>query len=117
MLWYTRWPRKLVALTLSTLIVSGLFATSAHADIVSTELLVSQEQAQQMRDRLSSSLAEAEVIEHLQSHGVDPAQAADRVAALSTAELQVLAEQFDDLPAGGDIALLLVVIILILLLR
>ncbi len=114
---FTRPPRKFVALVLSVFLISGLTAKSAHADIVSTELLVSQEQAQQMRDRLSASLAQADVIERLQSHGVDPIQAANRVAALSTAELQVLAAQFDELPAGGDVTLLLVVIILILLLR
>lgn len=105
--------KLLVALCFSM----GLLVSSAHAGIVTTESLLDQRAVQDTRAQLSLALERADVVEKLQAFGVQPEQAAERVAAMTEQEAQQLAQQFDALPAGGDLTLLLVVIIIILLIR
>lgn len=95
----------------------GLLVSSAHAGIVGTESLLEERATADVRAQLSQALDRADVVERLQALGVQPEQAAQRVAAMTQQEAQQLAQQFDALPAGGDITLLLVVIIIILLIR
>jgi hypothetical protein len=61
-------------------------------------------------------LERTEVRERLQSLGVDPAQARDRVAALSDEEAAQLAARIDALPAGGVDALGVALIVFLVLL-
>jgi len=58
-------------------------------------------------------LARADAARELQALGIDPAAARDRVAALSDEEARALADRINALPAGADLAgiLLLVVIV------
>lgn len=95
----------------------GLMVAPAHAGIVGTESLLDERSSADVRAQLSRALDRADVVERLQALGVQPEQAAQRVAAMTQQEAQQLAQQFDALPAGGDITLLLVVIIIILLIR
>lgn len=95
----------------------GLLVSSAHADIVGTESLLDERATADVRAELSQALDRADVVEKLQAFGIGQEQAAQRVAAMTQREAQQLAQQFEALPAGGDITLLLVVIIIILLIR
>ncbi len=73
-----------------------------------------------VRDQVRALLARDEVSRELRELGIDPAQARDRVEALSDAELAVIAGRLDQLPAGGSAvgaivtALLIVFIILLI---
>jgi hypothetical protein len=56
------------------------------------------------RDTVLQFLGRADVTSQLQSLGVDPAAAKDRVAAMSDQEVQALADKIHSMPAGGDTA-------------
>lgn len=64
--------------------------------------------------RLTAALSRADVRAALERQGVDPAQALDRVAALTDDEADRLARQIEDAPAGGIIGALLVVFFVLL---
>lgn len=69
-------------------------------------------------DAVTEALAREEVQLALKRHGVDPALAAERVAALNDQELMLLAEDLENLPAGqGLLGTLGVVAIVLLILE
>jgi hypothetical protein len=65
--------------------------------------------------RLITLLERKEIAETLESLGVDPQEAARRVAGLTDAEAQAALDRFDALPAGGDSAFGLIVGALVLI--
>lgn len=98
------------------LIVSTLgwgMPTSSMAGIVTTE----EVNASAQREQVLNFLARSDVQARMQSMGVDPAAARDRVAALSDEEVATLSGEIERLPAGGTEvlgALLLVFVILLI---
>ncbi|HHP7236724.1 MAG TPA: PA2779 family protein [Desulfobacterales bacterium] len=91
--------------------LAGLIGTQAYL-----------ENADSDRDRVVQFLAKNEVRKAFVSQGVDPQEAADRVQHLSEKEIRFLAQQIDQLPAGGDgfgfvIGVLLIVLLVLLILR
>ena len=104
----------------SHLVVLGLLALSlhlpaAHAGMVGTEAVVNAAQAQQDRKRLHSALSRDDVQAQLLARGVDPAQVQARVDSLTDEEMQTLATNMDQMPAGGSVVGALVLIFLVLL--
>jgi hypothetical protein len=104
----------------SHLVVLGLLALSlhlpaAHAGMIGTEAVVNAAQAQQDRERLHSALSRDDVQAQLLARGVDPAQVQARVDSLTDEEMQTLATNMDQLPAGGSVVGALVLIFLVLL--
>ncbi len=102
------------------LVVLGMLALSlhlpaAHAALVGTEAVVSAAQAQQDREILAQTLSRADVQQQLVARGVDPAQVQARLQSLTDEEVQTLAANMDQLPAGGDALGALVFIFLVLL--
>jgi hypothetical protein len=68
------------------------------------------------------SLAREDVRAALTAQGLDPEEVQARVASLTDAEIQQIADQLDQLPAGGDglgvvIAVLLIILLVILILK
>lgn len=93
----------------------------ARADIVDTETLAAQSQAQdqaeQDRAKVQAFLERANVKERLQAMGLSGLSAQDRVASLSEAEVHALAQRIDTMPAGGNLSntdLILILLIAIL---
>lgn len=104
----------------SHLVVLGLLALSlhlpaAHAGMVGTEAVVNTAQVQQDRERLHSALSRDDVQAQLLARGVDPAQVQARLDSLTDEEMQTLATNMDQLPAGGSVVGALVLIFLVLL--
>jgi len=102
------------------LVVLGILALSLHlpaanAALVGTEAVVSAAQAQQDRERVLNTLNRDDVKAQLLARGVDPAQVQARLESLTDEEVQTLAANMDQLPAGGDALGLLVLIFLVLL--
>jgi hypothetical protein len=105
----------------SHLVVLGLLALSlhlpaAHAGMIGTEAVVNAAQTQQNRERLHDALNRDDVQAQLLARGVDPAQVQARVDSLTDEEMQTLAANMDQLPAGGDSVLGVLVFIFIVLL-
>lgn len=102
------------------LVVLGMLALSLHlptanAAMVGTEAVVNAAQAQQSRERVLSTLNRDDVKAELMARGVDPAQVQARLDSLTDEEVQTLAANMDQLPAGGDALGLLVFIFVVLL--
>jgi hypothetical protein len=104
-------------------VVCGLLAFSlavlpmqASASLIGTDQAVTAAQASAARTRLQATIARTEVAAQLQSLGISPQAAQQRVAALTDAEAASLAGQIDWLPAGAGgqaIGFLIVAIFLI----
>lgn len=88
----------------------------ANAGLIGTDQAVSAAQAQTARATVLSQLGRAEVAAQMQSLGITPQDARDRIAALTDAEVARLAGQIDSLPAGAGSEALLVIVVLGLLL-
>lgn len=84
----------------------------AQAGMIGTEQVVAAA-SQADRGAVLEFLGRAEVVNQLQSMGIDPATAKDRVAALTDTEVQHLANRIQTAPAGGDtlgVVLLLLIV-------
>ncbi|HEV8690593.1 MAG TPA: PA2779 family protein [Ideonella sp.] len=94
---------------------AGMMQT-AQAGVIGAEQAVAAEQATGARDTVMRHFERADVQAALQARGVDLVQAHARVAALTDAEAQMLADQIDAAPAGADSILGVLVFIFVLLL-
>lgn len=102
-------------LVVLSLLVLNLYLPAAHAGMIGTEAVVNAAQAQQNRERLHSALNRDDVQAQLLARGVDPAHVQARVDSLTDEEMQTLATDMDQLPAGGSVVGALVLIFLVLL--
>lgn len=101
------------------LILSGP-GQSAMAAMIGTESVVNADHAQNAREYLRSLLARQDVKNALLSQGIDPGEAENRMASLTDEEAIRVADQLQELPAGGSffttlliLAFLIFVILLI----
>lgn len=75
---------------------------SALAAMVTTEDLLSREQAQEARFYINEILAREDIQQALITQGIDPIEAQARVDSLTDAEAVRLAGIIEELPAGGN---------------
>jgi hypothetical protein len=99
----------------------ALFSGSVHAELVTTDQIVGEEQAQLDRERVKALIGRAEVAQELQVFGVPPAEAQARVDAMTNEEIRSIAGKLDALPAGGvlghtELIIILLVVLLVVLL-
>ena len=93
---------------------------SALAGMIGTETVLDATRSQEARDYLNRILAREDVRASLVAQGIDPLEAKARVDSLSDAEVVSLADQIEELPAGGSAlgilvgALLIVFIVLLI---
>lgn len=104
-----------VAALLYVVVAMMSIQAPAHAGLVGTGEVIAQQQGVIDRGQLVDALARDDVRSQLEALGVDPAAAAERVAALSDEELQTLAAHMDELPAGGNVLGVVVFLFLVLL--
>ena len=108
---------RILAFVLSGSLINMPMLQAAHAGMVSTEQvsrLADTQQASSGHVRLTEALSRDDVRAAMQRQGVDPAQAIERVAALTDDEASRLAEQINNAPAGGIIGALLLVFFVLL---
>lgn len=88
----------------------------AQAKMVTTEQVIERSTPSDDRAQVLSFLMRDDVQQQLTRLGVDPEEAARRVATLSDEELQEIAGRLDDLPAGeGGIGIVVGAILIIFL--
>jgi len=110
---------------LSTLLIAALVITSLPVaaapnapqsmDLVSTQSVLAADRAGADRERINEILARADVQDQLVKQGVDLDEVEARVASLSDAEAQQMAEQLEQLPAGAGVVGALFAVFIILL--
>jgi hypothetical protein len=112
--------RRAVALFLAVVMfVISMPLGAAQAALVSTEEVLAQGDGAAARARVLAFVERAEVREQIAALGVDPDEAAARVAALSDAQVREIAGRLDQLPAGqsavGAVIGAILIIFLVLL--
>lgn len=110
-----RMAKPIVHVVLLGFLSLTLHVPVARAGIVSTETVVSAQQAQATRDRIRGTLNREDIRHALLARGVSPDQVQARVDSLTDVEAQQLVAKIDQLPAGGDAFDALVLIFIILL--
>lgn len=93
--------KQAFVLAISICLISLPMMQSASATIISTETAIEMNERQDRIDNINEVLARDVVQTALVAHGVDPADARDRIAALTDSELITLEQELEQLPAGG----------------
>jgi hypothetical protein len=88
----------------------------ARAALVTTDEVLAQSEGASDRERVLAFLERADVREQIVALGVDPAEAAVRVATLSDAQVREIAGKIDQLPAGQGVLVAVISAILIIFL-
>lgn len=105
--------------SLALMLVMSIFASSlqhaATAGVISTQQYLAAVDRDAALARIDAVLARAEVRDQLERLGVDGVAADERIAALTDQELQQLATDLENLPAGGDLLGVVGVVFLVLL--
>lgn len=102
-------------------LVEVTFSLNANAGMIATSTAVADISRGANRAKVDAFMQRQEVRAEMMKRGVNPDEAAQRVANLSDFELQNLAGKIDSAPAGADVVvislttLLLIVIILLLI--
>jgi Skp family chaperone for outer membrane proteins len=104
-----------IVLVLCVAISSASIQTAAHGGVIGTQQYLSAVDREAAIARIDAVLAREEVRNRLEHYGVDPADAQARVAALTDEELETLANDLDNLPAGGDLLAVVGIVFLVLL--
>lgn len=90
-----------ILLAICTLLLS-IPCKSALARMVKTETVLEMSQGQEARDYLNQALAREDVQTALIAQGIHPLEAKTRIDSLSNGEVVSLANQIEQLPAGGS---------------
>ena len=109
-----RFKGSVLRLVLMSLVVCTPLGT-AHAGIVGTDAAIAMSERAEAVARINSVLMREDVRGQLEALGVSPADAMERVDALTTAELAELETRLDDLPAGGSVLGVLGVMLVVLI--
>ncbi|MGM0542666.1 MAG: PA2779 family protein [Pseudomonadota bacterium] len=105
----------IAALVITSLPVAAAPAASPSTDLVSTQSALTNDSGQADRERIHQLLNRADIQEALVDQGVDLDDVDARVAALSDAEAQQMANQLEELPAGAGVIGALFAVFVILL--
>jgi hypothetical protein len=95
---------------------------AAFAALVETETMLDMSRGQEARETLKHFMAREDVRSAIVAQGIDPQEADARLSSLTDGEVIQLADQIDQLPAGGDalgllIAVLVIVILVLVIIR
>lgn len=94
--------RQFLVYTLIFVTNLSLLSAPAQAALIGTDAVAAAQSRQATEQKILSALSRDDVARQMTAMGVDPAQASQRVAALSDQELATLSDRLDRLPAGGD---------------
>ncbi len=108
-----RFRRACVVLLSASLVSLGMQAPAVAGVVGTAEAIASQDNG--ARALVDATLARADVRAELERMGVDAAAIEGRLAALSEAEIAVLAGQMGDAPAGGDALAVIGIVFVILI--
>ena len=96
-----RFLRTTARISLAMMLCFTLPLQTAQAGLVGTAQIAAASGAEQ-RARAIGFFERDDVRQALESHGVSPAEAQARVAAMTDSEIASLNQRIDSLPAGGD---------------
>ncbi|RUO28999.1 hypothetical protein CWE12_11995 [Aliidiomarina sedimenti] len=101
-----------------SLVFNTAFTAPAHADIVSTQEIVTEQRAGINKTQLTEQLERADIQEQLVRYGVDPQEALARIDSMTDAEIMELTADMEELPAGASaVTVILLLFIIWILIR
>ena len=109
-----KFQRACVALVSVSVLALGM-QTPAVAGIVGTSEAVSAARQESPLSTVQAAMAREDVRAKLAELGVNAAELDGRLAALSPAELSMLADKLDQAPAGGDALAVIGIVFVVLL--
>lgn len=108
--------KKSIAVVLSAqLVLATQAVTMAQAEMLGTDAVLNKYSAMADRNLLMDELHRSDVRDQIIDLGVDPAEAEQRLAALSDAEISTILTQMENDSAGADIVGTLFTVFIILL--
>lgn len=107
--------KRLVVLAAGLGLLSMTFAGAVNAAMVGTQSAVSTEQRAVYIGDIKGWLAQDNVKQQLVELGVDPANASERVTAMTSEELQTLHTQIEELPVGAGVVEVIGILFVVLL--
>ena len=84
---------------------------SALAALVGTETILENSRISETRSYLKKALEREDVRDALLARDIDPMEAQARIDSLSDTEIARIADQMDQLPAGGDTLFILLIVV------
>ncbi|HEY3517214.1 MAG TPA: PA2779 family protein [Gammaproteobacteria bacterium] len=109
------WNRNSLVAVLATSLVAASLQSGASAGVISTQEYVTSLDREATRARIDAVLAREEVRSQLEQYGVDPVAADARIAALTDQELEQLATDLENMPAGGSLLAVVGITFIVLL--
>lgn len=103
--------KLLVAGIVSVVFIFGL--GQASAGLYGSDEVVAQQQHQYSQQQVLAFVDNAEVQQKLIELGVSPDDAKQRIASMTTAELDALNNQLNEMPAGGIVGTIVTVLVVI----
>jgi hypothetical protein len=88
---------------------------SGQAGMIGADQAASPASVQADRNAITSFLSRAQTVTELESLGLDPQAARDRVAAMTDAEASSLAGRINALPVGGDGGILVLILLVLII--
>ena len=109
------WNRNSLVAVLATSLVATSLQSAAYAGVISTQEYITTVDREATRARIDAVLAREEVRSQLEQYGVDPVAADARIAALTDQELEQLATDLENMPAGGSALAVIGIVFIVLL--
>jgi cobalamin biosynthesis protein CobD/CbiB len=100
-------------LAIFMLILSGP-CQSALAAMIKTESVIDSDRAHDAREYLKTFVARDDVKTALVSRGIDPLEAQNRIDSLTDEEARWVADQLDQMPAGGSFFTTLLIVVFLI---
>jgi len=107
--------RRSLVLALAASVFTASVQSAAHAGVIATQQYLSAIDRDAARARIDAVLAREEVRKQLEQYGVDPVAANERIAALTDQELEQLATDLENMPAGGSLLGVVGIVFIVLL--
>jgi hypothetical protein len=95
-------------------VITSAVVPAIDAKMIDTNVYLSQE-ADTARGELASLMAREDVREKMAALGVNPDDAANRIAALTDQEVSQLQNRIDELPAGSGVLAVLGIVLVVLI--
>ena len=105
----------LIFFLLTMFVLTSTLIPTVEAKMIDTDTYVSVQQYQDGKMQISEFISRDDVRAKLVEFGVDPLEAEQRIAHLSTEEVQLLQSRIADLPAGAGVIEVIGIVFVILL--
>lgn len=106
--------RACIFLLIGIFVITSAVIPAVEAKMIDTTVYLNQE-ADAARGELASFLAREDVREKMTALGVNPDDAANRIAALTDQEVSQLQSRIDELPAGSGVLAVLGIVLVVLI--